>query len=71
MRVSSSISVRASLLPEFFWIFLLGFVLRFFFYAAFDLDDRVLDFAFLFFMKELLRTECVPWNERELDLRFR
>lgn len=42
-----------------------------FFSAAFDLDDRVLDFAFLFFMKELLRTECLPWNERELDLRFR
>ncbi len=58
-----------------------------FFSAAFDLDDRVLDFAFFFFMKELrtecwilrffnfmkelLRTECLPWNERELDLRFR
>ncbi len=31
----------------------------------------MLDFAFSFFMKELLRTECLPWNERELDLRFR
>ncbi len=56
--------------PIFFGFFSL--VLYFgFFSAAFDLDDRVLDFAFLFFMKELLRTECLPWNERELDLRFR